>query len=305
VANFSPEVFKVTGTAPEWFLDAIAQTATPAAVTVRGAQIQYRIWPSAAADTLVLVHGHGAHSHWWDFIAPALTEHYQVVAMDCSGAGDSDHRQEYTAGCFAEEIHGVLQATSGERNYLVGHSFGGTMSRIAAWQYPEEIDALILVDSALGSSKGRRQPPSAPRTRERFYPDLPTAMKRFRLRPPQPCENRYILEHIAEHSIKETDQGFCFKLDQAVFAKMTQDVEYPDAISMIQEIQARLPVALIYGDQSRFFPPEMITGLNQLIDERLLFAVADAYHHVFLDQPLAFVDQLKACLAKLAEAKMA
>ncbi len=283
---------------PAWFQQALAVKADVSDTVVGGARIQFRTWGDPAVPAILLVHGNGAHSHWWDFIAPALLPDYFVAAMDTSGAGDSDHRDQYSAELFAEEINQVATALPADQVYLVGHSFGGTMSRIASWLHPETFAALILVDSALAGRKGRRRPPPAPRSKDHYYPDLSSAMRRFRLRPPQPCDNQYILDHIAAHSVRETDQGWQFKLDQALFAKMRQDVDYPDAITMIQEIQAQLPVAMIYGDRSRFFPKEYQDQLQKLFGNRL-YAVTDAYHHLFLDQPLAFMQSLKTCLADM------
>ena len=82
--------------------------------------------------------------------------------MDTSGAGDSGHREQYTAALFAEEISQVSSLLSADQVYVVGHSFGGTMSRIASWLHPDDFAGLILVDSALVSRKGRRQPPPRP-----------------------------------------------------------------------------------------------------------------------------------------------
>ena len=39
------------------------------------------------------------------------------------------------------------------------------------------------------------------------YPDLATALGHFRLVPEQPAEHRYIIDHIARHSLHETAEG--------------------------------------------------------------------------------------------------
>ncbi|MBV8053650.1 MAG: alpha/beta fold hydrolase, partial [Deltaproteobacteria bacterium] len=38
---------------------------------------------------LLFLHGGSAHAHWWDFVAPAFTEHFHVMALDQRGHGDS------------------------------------------------------------------------------------------------------------------------------------------------------------------------------------------------------------------------
>jgi len=266
----------------------------------------------------MFVHGHAAHAHWWDFIAPAVSEGYDVVAIDLSGSGDSDHRDSYSAGLFAKEIVGCIEdarlaspvvvghSFGGKEivgciedarlasPVVVGHSFGGSMTRIAAHLYPNKIKGIVIVDSVIPSQAGPRTPPPMPRSKTRYYPNLTEAKRRFRLRPPQPCDNDFILDHIAAHSVLETEQGYRFKLDSAVFAKMQVTEQFPPASDMITAM--KMPVGFIYGVKSRFFTPEIVAELSMVVDERLTRSVPDAYHHVFLDQPLLFIERLKELL---------
>ena len=52
--------------APEWFRDAVAQRYEKDFVDVDGAQIHYQSWSEPSKPGLLLVHGNGAHAHWWD-----------------------------------------------------------------------------------------------------------------------------------------------------------------------------------------------------------------------------------------------
>lgn len=238
------------------------------------------------------MHGNGAHAHWWDFIAPAFADRYDVIALDMSGAGDSDHRSRYTPSTFAREILEVGRHAGIANPLIVGHSFGGAMSRIAGYLHGDQLAGIILVDSAIFGERGRRRPPRAPRTQARYYESLEEAVRRFRLRPPQPCANQYIVDYIARHSVRKTERGWCFKMDRAMFSKMSQDydIDFPDGLTMLQEIPCK--TALIYGTLSRFFAPVQIAGIEPLFGPGLIEGINDAHHHVFLDQPLAFIDSL-------------
>ena len=91
--------------APDWFQQYTTLARNDHWITVAGARIHYQSWNDQEAKPgLLFVHGHAAHAHWWDFIAPAFIDNYKVAAMDMSGAGDSDHRDAYSARTFAEEI---------------------------------------------------------------------------------------------------------------------------------------------------------------------------------------------------------
>lgn len=193
--------------APKWFLEAIASSGTSSVVEVDGAAIHYRTWGERQQPGLLLVHGGAAHSHWWDFVAPLLSEHYFVAALDLSGHGESGWRQEYHRETWAAELIGVSEACAFEGPpIIVGHSMGGLVTIAAASLHGEKLSGAIIVDAPVRrpdpESEERRRPLSEWRP-HRIYPDLDTAMKRFRLLPPQECENDFIIAHIARHSLQD------------------------------------------------------------------------------------------------------
>jgi pimeloyl-ACP methyl ester carboxylesterase len=75
--------------APRWFVDALAMPRTEHTTQLDGTALHYLRWGQGDKPGLVLVHGGAAHAEWWSFLAPLLTRHYDVVAPDLSGHGDS------------------------------------------------------------------------------------------------------------------------------------------------------------------------------------------------------------------------
>jgi pimeloyl-ACP methyl ester carboxylesterase len=300
-----------------WFSSAIAREGAQREMTLDGTRIAYQSWGSEGLPLVVLVHGYAAHSRWWDFIAPWLADDWHVVALDLAGAGDSDHREHYSSQSFASEILAVarIEARGAFRPIVVGHSFGGAMARVAAFRSGDEADArshlagLVLVDSII-SSQGARPPPPMPRSRTRYYSAVDDAIRRFRLRPPQPISHPFIIEYIARHSVRMTDEGAVFKADQTMFARMRDDLSLPDAVTMIRRLTC--PVRLVYGENSRFFQADRLPAIKALLAEQdratihagttaRTISVPDACHHVFLDQPIAFVQALRGVLSSLRE----
>ena len=290
-----------TPPAPDWFEQAVGTKPDAVYLNVQDKNIHCRIWNDAPdAPGLLFVHGHAAHARWWDFIAPSFADNYRVAAMDMSGNGDSDHRDKYSAGQFAEEIAQVSKTLS-PNTTVVAHSFGGSMARIAAHYYPESLKALVLVDSVISPTRRETKVPEpVPAPRERLYDSLEKAAKRFRLRPPQPRPAAYIQDYIARHSVKQiSPASYVFKLDTQVFEKMWPEAtKLPDGVTMVKSL--RVPCAYIYGKQSRFCPPEVIPMLEELFSNDRLMGIDDAYHHVFLDQPLRFIEALKTTLGRLS-----
>lgn len=299
--------------APEWFLEAIQVAYEDRWINVDGCSIHYQCWGSrdgglSGTDVpgILFVHGNGAHSHWWDFIAPSLLSDYRVAAVDLSGMGDSGHREQYSAHLFADEVISVAaDAGFSGKTILVGHSFGGSITALAASIYADQVVALVLVDSALGAGRRRsrypqpRQAQRSSRPKEkaaRSYASLQAACKRFKLRPPQSCDNQYIVTYIAEHSVRKGSRGWQWKLDQMMLAKMAASGPFAtrDPVEMIRDLKC--PVSIIYGRDSRFFPAAVVTNLDRIFAAENIVAIDDAHHHLFLDQPLRFICSLQETL---------
>ena len=98
---------------PTWFTDALAHAVRHADVTVDGARIAYRAWGKPGRQGVVLVHGGAAHAGWWDHIAPFLAAEHRVVAIDLSGHGDSDHRDDVLTGHLVRRGAGRRRAGVG------------------------------------------------------------------------------------------------------------------------------------------------------------------------------------------------
>ena len=289
-------------TIPEWFFEAVETESSQHSVEVDECDVVYQRWGESDSTKpgLLLIHGMYAHSHWWDFIAPAFIADHTVVATNLTGMGDSDFRYEYDSVTFAEEIVAVADdAGLGTDTVVVAHSFGGAMAVKAANLFPDRFSALILVDSGI---RNPDDPPPEHLTmmmggQAKVYPDRRTALGRFRLQPPQPCENQYILEYIARHSLMAEDGGgWSWKFDDDLPGTMKGAERTPEDYTGLQ-----LKLGLIYGAASELFSESTLDYMRELVPQEFpAVAVEGAQHHVFLDKPLEFIAALKDMLEKLS-----
>jgi len=132
--------------------------------------------------------------------------------------------------------------------------------------------------------------------RAKVYPDRESAMARFRLQPPQPCENEYILQYIARNSLMPVEGGgFAWRFDEDLPGTLVNVERSADDYRRLT-----LPVGLIYGTESDHFSARTLDYTRSLIPgDTPAVGIEKARHHVFLDQPLVFVDELKNMLATL------
>ena len=290
-----------SGNAPAWFWKAVETESEKRKVEVEGCDVAYQLWDGATTKPpLLLIHGMNAHSRWWDFIAPQLLDEYRIAAMDLTGMGDSDYRYEYNSETFAQEIVAVLDdAGFGNEAFVVAHSFGGNMAVKAANLHPGKFAGLVLIDS--GIRHPDEPPPDRPMMmgggRAKLYPDQQTGLQRFRLQPPQTCENTYILEYIARQSLMAEDGGWAWKFDPELPDNMKRTDRNAEDYTGLT-----LPFGVIYGALSELFNPRNVEYMRELIGKDFpAVAIADAQHHVFLDQPLEFVRVLREMLHLLRE----
>lgn len=281
-----------TYTTPDWFWEAIDTKPESGFVDVEGSDINYLYWSEAGNPGLLFVHGHNAHAHWWDFIAPSYKDDYYTVALDLSGMGDSDHRDEYSAEMYAKEIIAVADhCNMGPETILVSHSFGGVMSIKAVAQNPDRFKGLVLLDSGVKHPDDVKPPEPERLARAKLYPTSEIAQSRFRLQPPQQCANQYVVDHIARNSVEYIDEGFGWKFDEEQRSRMKAYADLEDDFKAITT-----KCALIYGADSESFSAKSAGYMKELLPHLEVTELADAQHHLFLDQPLTFMEKLRAQL---------
>ena len=109
---------------------------------------RYASGPDANAPVVVLVHGMAGSSAMWLDVIDDLAEHCAVVAPDLLGHGASARfRGDYSLGNQASFLRDLLVAIGVPSATFVGQSLGGGVVMQTAYQYPELIDRLVLVDS--------------------------------------------------------------------------------------------------------------------------------------------------------------
>lgn len=101
-----------------------------------------------SGPTLLLLHGmFGDHLDWEPVIGP-LSRHFRVIAVDLPGFGDSDKPDVvYDRDLFVGAVRTLLDCLRLPSVTLVGNSFGGLLALLFALDYPDRVDALVLVGS--------------------------------------------------------------------------------------------------------------------------------------------------------------
>jgi len=283
--------------APAWFDAALAVAPERSRIPVDGAEIELLTWGEVGKPGLLFLHGNGAHADWWSFIAPFFAKDWRCAAISWAGMGGSDWRPAYSAQSFAAEIFAAVEVAEleagGVKPILVGHSFGGFPTLYCGAEHADRLRGIVMVDSSIQPPEKRwRGPPTRTDPANRVYATLDEALARFRLAPPQGCENLYIADHIARDSLKAVEGGWTWKFDPAIWQRFSM----PDLGQLLPRIAC--PAALMWGERSALMQAETLDYMiAQMPYTTLRVAIPDADHHVMVDQPLAFVAALRGLLA--------
>ncbi|WP_375397330.1 alpha/beta fold hydrolase [uncultured Sphingomonas sp.] len=244
---------------------------------------------------MLLVHGNRAHAGWWGPVAPLLARNYRVAALSLSGMGGSDWRDTYTSTDHSAELFSAIAAAglaeSVVRPLIVAHSFGGTVAGNAVRGQGDRVAGVVFVDSAMTPPAMREGIRSTMRVPRR-YPDLASALARFRLSPTQPSHCPFILDDVARGGLVEEDGVWRWRFDPMIMQKLNT-VEAWDVV-----LDPPCPIAFIYGERSALASEPIIAAQRAGAPPGTpIFGIAEAWHHVMFDQPIALVAAIRALAA--------
>ena len=284
-------------TNPDWFNQALHKEHTSKFVEVNGAHIEYMEWGNPENQSVIMLHGTNAHAHWFKFIGSILSEKYHFVVMSFSGMGGSDWRSFYTRDTFVDDVWGVVKDTGMKDPIVVGHSFGGMVSLITASKHSQDMSGLLLVDFVVNKPEEHHEwyEGRVPARPPRIVKEREELIKRFRLMPPQQCINQYLVDYIADHSIRETEKGWAWTFDPSAYDGLIIGSDHSKILSELS-----CPVGFYYGEHTiEFKEGELKTMKDLLPKDSPIFGLKDAQHHLMLDQPLPFIENLDRLIQEL------
>jgi pimeloyl-ACP methyl ester carboxylesterase len=259
---------------------------------------QHRLKP--ASTTILLCHGGSAHCHWWDEVAPLLTECGRVLALDFRGHGRSQWASQYGLTAHLDDLITFVRDYLRKRVVLVGHSMGGEIAMRVAAGNPELLEGLVVAD-ALSSGlplktrliwRWKRRNQSGPRPE---FPTREALIARFRLSPPGHNLTREALATLALKGAEQLPSGnWAFQFDPNT-RKLSPGWRLPRC--RIQDI--RLPVLIIRGEHSGLVTDRQVRQMQRRIPGSQLKTIPSAYHHVSLDNPDATAAAIAEFVASL------
>ena len=120
--------------------------------TVDSGSVSIRARVGGNGPPLLLLHGNPQTHVMWHAVAPALAEHFTVVATDLTGYGMSskppsspDHAA-YSKRAMANHQVALMRQLGHERFMVAGHDRGGRVAYRMALDHPQVVQKLAVLD---------------------------------------------------------------------------------------------------------------------------------------------------------------
>ncbi len=251
-------------------------------VIVDGMNIQYL--EGGSGDTLVLIHGFGANKDNWTRISKFLTPHFNVIAPDLPGFGESDKNSEekYTIKDQAVFLKRFLNTLNINKSiHLGGNSMGGNIAGQYASLYQGDLESLLLISpGGVVSSKpselfqllknGKQNPLVAGSAKE--YENLLSFV--FVKKPFIP---RPIKEFLVAEAIKNQD------LNKKIFEQIKDSSLNNPMESVVKNIL--VPTLIVWGAQDRVLHSSGAKILEAIMKNSKAIVLEKMGHAPMIEKP--------------------
>ncbi len=254
------------------------------------------------------------HLQWYN-IQQALPDSYTSISYDRAGILWSDRGDKPKSGDeIAKDLHQLLEKANVPKPYiLVGHSFGGTLTRFFVDKFPSDVAGVILVDSQCPDDEKYLSPELFKMTSQglpsgllKFANTFGLARLMFKNMFPDGKEYEY------QNSIMP---ALLYKSVDAVFEEQDHMSSIKKEASKIKSFGAIPLYILTAGDEKRYdsfikdekFKLEMLTAWNKMQSDFLLLStnskqiiVLNSGHYINQEQPAIIVDAINDLMNKIS-----
>ncbi len=264
---------------------------------VNGTKLYYEVL--GEGHPLVLIHGGYMDRRMWDDQFAVFAEHYRVIRYDVRGFGKTELPQVSYAD--RQDLYDLLMFLGVEKAYVLGLSLGGVIAIDFTLDYPDMVDALVLVGSPVSGfpvelmfteeqlqQQIQRWAPFEKAIEERDTSAMVDILMEDTTLVPSP---KY---HAARQSVREqlSEYSFAYVLDPAPRQKLD-----PTAYERLAEI--RVPTLIIVGDEDHFQLHKSADKLAQDIAGARRVLISETHHMPNMEKPEEFNAIVLDFLSKL------
>ena len=109
-------------------------------------QIFYNFKKSNSDTIIIFIHGSGGDASTWKNQLKLINS-YSIIALDLPSHGKSDRFEDLSLNLYVDVLKSLIDSLDYDRIIVGGHSLGGAVIQSYYFEYPEDLDALILMST--------------------------------------------------------------------------------------------------------------------------------------------------------------
>lgn len=243
---------------------------------------------------LLAVHGTGLVAQVWGVMAPYLTPHFRVYALDRRGHGESDQPADgYEIEANAEDYAAVVEQLGLRDAVALGHSSGGTSLGVAAARWPALFRRVAMVDPILFPRRAAGSGPPTPgaasiaeRTARRRA-EWPSAEAMYADLAGKPTfvswQAAALWDYVRFGAAAEPDGSVALRCPPALEARMYGHASRIDLLAEMASINT--PVLIVRGGDSDRLPRAVAEQVVGMMTAGRLVEMAGLGHFPPMDDP--------------------
>lgn len=246
-------------------------------------------------------------------VALQLAKKYHVIIVDIRGMGSSEKpKSGYDKKTMAEDILGIIEQLSLKNVCIMGHDIGGMVAMSLAFNHPEVVEKLIVLDGS-HPSEGMMQMPLMPMAgtfKEKMDAYMPYAwwmgFNQVKGLPEQLLEGRfkYLQDWLFNYVM--IDDTKMTSLEREVYAAAYNDKEsirasnawYQTFNQDIEDTKAYQQLTMpVLGIASYISYNYMNMGLPYIATDVRVIGILDSGHYLFEEKPEQVINAVLPFLA--------
>jgi pimeloyl-ACP methyl ester carboxylesterase len=247
--------------------------------TVELSHGKVRYFEAGTGTPAIFLHGVGFTSGGdaWEFMLPELGKHMRAIAPDFLGWGPGDRIElEYSFPELADFVREFQDALGIEKSHIIGHSMGGWVASVFAYESPDRVDKLVLV--AAGGAATRTLPSMTgfkPPAREDILNRLKQQVK-------VPGAD---LERMADEGVKHAERPGVVDAYQRIMNRMNNPVVRKQYNTLRRLPHIKVPTLVAWGRDDQTNSIELGEQIHSLLPNSKLVVFDNTAHFIPSENP--------------------
>ena len=262
-------------------------------ITSNGLKLHYVT--QGEGPLMLLLHGFPEFWYSWRHQIPEFAKDFKVVALDLRGYNDSDKpeaQSAYVMSEFIKDVEGVIKGLGYDRCVLVGHDWGGAIAWNFAYDHPEMVEKLIVLNIPHPAkfAEGLRTPQQLLRSSYMFLFQLPWVPELLiQTADYQALENAFKGMAVNKSAFTNEDIA-AYKNAAAKRGALTAMLNYYRNIFQQRMFKSdwrvlEVPTLMIWGEKDTALGTELTYGTASYVSNLQIKYIPECSHWVQQEQP--------------------